>query len=60
MIAIRFGRWNYMALKKFAYNRILINGYIWTPFVRVKIIKRNDDLYRRINNIKDDNSKFIY
>ena len=37
MISIKFGRWNYMALSKNTYERILIKGYIWTPFVRVKV-----------------------
>jgi hypothetical protein len=35
MIAIRLGRWSHAADTWFVWDRIYLNGYKWTPFVRV-------------------------
>jgi hypothetical protein len=32
MIAIRFGRWIYSSGRWFTWVRVLLLGYIWTPF----------------------------
>ncbi|WP_157109911.1 hypothetical protein [Thermanaeromonas toyohensis] len=35
MIWLNFGRWS-SAAGRFIYERIYINGWRWTPFVRIK------------------------
>ncbi len=32
-LTIRFGTWNNAALGPYAYTRVWLRGYIWTPFV---------------------------
>jgi hypothetical protein len=36
MFLIRFGRWTYAGGRWFSWERFLIKGYIWTPFVKVE------------------------
>jgi hypothetical protein len=46
MIFINFGKWDMSCQSFFRYKRIYIDGYKWTPFVRV--YKRYD--YKKIYN----------
>ena len=35
MFIVNFSKWNSKHTKLFNYNRLLINGYKWTPLVQI-------------------------
>ncbi len=46
MITINFGKWSHAAGFLFIKQRIYINGYKWTPFVKVSIRYKNKKMRR--------------
>lgn len=37
MIVPSFGRWQHAAGRRFCRTRVYLRGYIWTPFVRIRL-----------------------
>ena len=59
MIWISFGKWQSYSCEKWVRTRILIKGYIWTPFVRVRERYTGVELMKKIADLQNQYTELV-